>query len=542
MTAKLERMVQRIERDATPGQPVPSPVSRRLARPIAMAMLLFASLSRVAGASTAEVPKYFVAFDASMNHANVRLCLDHAATHVEFAPDSPRAMRYLSEPRRSMAGKLATSAWPWRAGNWRAGECLEYSADIGAIADQHSDAGTRYGSNIVTDPQHWLARASVQGAAGADVVVELPDGWAISAPWHEVSREGRSIHFHVPDTPQDWSASLVLGHFEETRIQLPGGVLRVAALTNGEDRQRDELVAWLHRVGQALLTAYGRLPLADVQIWLVSVDNFSIAGRFAAFLHPGAVLGGESARGQGNALQLDVDPRRPEQEFDEDWTAVHELSHLLHPYLGDRGSWLGEGLATYYQNVLRARGGLLTPKQAWQRLASGFQRSQAGPYAETLEQAAADMGRNHAFLRVYWSGAAYWLTVDAELRRASGGKLTLDTALSRYRECCLPAYREWKPEEFVAKLDGVLRVHVFTQHYREFARMTRFPDWQAAFARLGVRAGEDSVSFDDSAPDAEIRQAITAPRKSALAGGANVNRGSSFVHAPGNTDRGQMTK
>jgi hypothetical protein len=474
--------------------------------------LVAIALLRAAIASPPEVPKYFVTFDAQMTRAEVKLCLDRAHARVEFEPDSPRAMRYLSSVRRSGGGEFETTSSPWLAGNWQAGECLAYSADIGSIADQHSDAGTRYGSNIATDPQHWLVRADAQGAKGAEATIDLPEGWSISAPWRELSRDGKRIHFQIPDTPQDWSASLVLGHFEEARIELPGGVLRVATVINGDDKQREKLVGWMRRVGQALLTAYGRLPLTDVQIWLVSVDNLGIVERFAAFLQPGAVLAGESTRGQGNALQLDVDPGRAEPEFNEDWTAVHELSHLLHPYLGDRGSWLGEGLATYYQNVLRARGGLLTPKQSWQRLASGFQRSQAGPYAMTLEQAAADLGHSHAFLRVYWSGAAYWLTVDMELRRLSGGKLTLDTALSRFRDCCLPAYREWKPEDFVAKLDAVVGVKTFTAHYREFARMKRFPDWQAALARLGVSAGEDSVVLDEVAPDARIRVAITAPR------------------------------
>ncbi|HSE13394.1 MAG TPA: hypothetical protein VLB69_12230 [Rudaea sp.] len=463
-------------------------------------------------ASGPDVPKYFVTLDASMTHADVRLCLDHARAHVEFAPDSPRAMRYLGAMQRSASGRLDTSGSPWQAEDWQAGECLRYTADIGAIADRHDDSGTRYGSNIVTDPQHWLLRASAQGKQGAEAVVELPEGWSISAPWREVSRESKSILFQIPDTPQDWSASLVLGHFAETRIELPGGVLRVATLVNGDERQRVRLVGWLGTVGQALLSAYGRLPLADVQIWLVSVENFSYAGRFAAFLYPGAVLDGESARGQGNGLQLDVDPRRPDREFNGDWTAVHELSHLLHPYLGDRGSWLGEGLATYYQNVLRARAGLLTSTQAWERLAAGFQRSQAGSYRETLEAAAADMSHSHAYLRVYWSGAAYWLAVDMDLRRTSGGKRTLDTALSRFRDCCLPAYHEWRPEDFVAKLDALLGVRIFSKRYREFAGMKRFPDWQASFARLGVRAVGDTVAFDARAPQAAIRQAIMASR------------------------------
>jgi hypothetical protein len=54
-------------------------------------------------------------------------------------------------------------------------------------------------------------------------------------------------------------------------------------------------------------------------------------------------------------------------------------------------------------------------------------------------------------------------------------------------------------------------VKTFTQRYREFARMKRFPKWQESFARLGMKAGEDAVVFDEGAPDAWIRTAITAP-------------------------------
>lgn len=169
--------------------------------------------------------------------------------------------------------------------------------------------------------------------------------------------------------------------------------------------------------------------------------------------------------------------------------------------------------------MLRARGGLLTPAEAWERLAGGFQRSPAGPYADTLEHAAGAMNQSHAYLRVYWSGAAYWLTVDSDLRRASGGKLTLESALSRFRDCCLPAYREWPPERFVARLDASLGVHTFSRRYREFARMKQFPDWQALFRQLGARANEDDVTFDPGAPDAAIRDAITATHTSRTSSG-----------------------
>jgi hypothetical protein len=220
---------------------------------------------------------------------------------------------------------------------------------------------------------------------------------------------------------------------------------------------------------------------------------------------------GQSIRGEGNALELLVDPSRPMSEFEDDWVAVHELSHLMHPYLGDSGSWLSEGLATYYQNVLRARAGLLTPVQGWDRLKEGFE-DQRDAYSTSLQESARDMHATHDFRRIYWSGAAFWMTVDTDLRRDSGNKLTLDLALSRFRDCCLPAYNRWQPDDFVAKLDSLLGTHTITARYREFADMRKFPDWKKIYAALGIRDAGGHLHLDTDAPDAALRDAIMAPR------------------------------
>jgi predicted metalloprotease with PDZ domain len=183
----------------------------------------------------------------------------------------------------------------------------------------------------------------------------------------------------------------------------------------------------------------------------------------------------------------------------------------MHPYLGDRGAWLSEGLATYYQNVLRGRSGLLTPTQAWARLREGFMDNDGKQYETTLERGSAGMGRTHDFQRVYWSGAAYWLTVDRDLRRDSAGKLNLELALSRFRDCCLPAHAGWRPEEFVARLDKLLGVTTFSQRYGAFAAMRQFPDWRKVYADLGIRAGDDGhLQFVADAPDAALRDAMLA--------------------------------
>ena len=109
---------------------------------------------------------------------------------------------------------------------------------------------------------------------------------------------------------------------------------------------------------------------------------------------------------------------------------------------------------------------------------------------------------------MYWAGAAFWLTVDRDLRRESGGKVGLDTVLSRFRDCCLPAYRAWRPEDFVARLDALAGTTLIAARYREFAAMRSFPDWNALYADLGVRETGGRMSFDDAARDAAIREAI----------------------------------
>lgn len=474
-------------------------------------VLVWLSLLLPALAGAGEAPRYRTMFDEALRRADVTLCLQQAHARVDFAADSAWAKRFVSGVARDFGSAVIETGAGWRAADWRAGECLHYRADLAAIAAVGKpDIGLRIGKDFLVAPQLWLLRADAQDE-DARVRVDLPAGWSISAPWQDVSPPSSaaangsasslaaaySREFVIPDTPADWSAAVAFGHFEERRVGLPGGVLRVALLDSIDAAQRDKLERWFGRVAHAALSAYGRLPLADVQVLMLPVGE---RGR--------AVVFGQSVRGQGNALHLLIDPSRPEAEFDDDWMAVHELSHLMHPYLGDRGSWLAEGLATYYQNVLRARGGMLTAAQAWDRLREGFRRGGGAPSEDTLEQAATDMHRTHEFQRVYWAGAAFWLTVDRDLRRASGGKVGLDTALSRFRDCCLPAYRGWRPEDFVARLDALANTTLISARYREFAAMRAFPDWSSVYADLGIREAGGRLSFDERARDAAIREAI----------------------------------
>ena len=168
--------------------------------------------------------------------------------------------------------------------------------------------------------------------------------------------------------------------------------------------------------------------------------------------------------------------------------------------------------------MLRTRSGLLTPEQAWKQLDAGFARGRAGTpanMATDLKQASRRMGETRDYMRVYWSGTAYWLAADIELRRSGTHPHGIDDVLRRFDACCLPGARAWSPAQFVAKLDELAARDVFAPLYREYRARRDFPDIAPLYRALGMRRAGDALRFDDGTEAADMRDAIMRMRSSA---------------------------
>lgn len=471
-----------------------------------LARLIVCALSFAAAETAAAGASYALRYDASTETMAVRLCVPHAAATLHFSADDG-AERYVRSLAREGRPAPVRDSDGWSAADWRAGECLSYRAPLGKLVDAGNRGdGARHGSSLVFDPAVWLLRVDDDDdddLAVDTMRVELPPGYMISAPWHAEPRDGDAWRFSIPRTPDNWLARVAIGRFAEAPLAFPGGTLRVSIVDGADAEAKRRLDAWLARVAGAAMSAYGKLPLSDVQVLVVPVGRSREPVEF-----------GQSTRGQGHGVSLFVDASHPAAEFDRDWVAVHEMSHLFHPYLGDRGSWLAEGLATYYQNVLRARAGLLSPEAAWEQIDAGFGRGRDATRTkdDTLERAASGIEGHPNFMRIYWSGTAYWLETDFALRRASGNTLSVDEALKRFDACCLPDNRGWRPEAFVAKLDALVGSDVFRTTFDEYRARRDFPDVETVWHALGVSHDGDRIVLDDWAPDASIRRAITAAR------------------------------
>jgi predicted metalloprotease with PDZ domain len=110
-------------------------------------------------------------------------------------------------------------------------------------------------------------------------------------------------------------------------------------------------------------------------------------------------------------------------------------------------------------------------------------------------------------MRVYWSGAWYFLAVDSRLRQQSGGKLTLDLALKRLNDCC--ADQQLSVSQMVTRLDELNAVLLFQPLFEEMKTSEHMPAFETIFASLGVTATDGTVHLQKEGPGALLRRQMT---------------------------------
>jgi hypothetical protein len=467
------------------------------------AAALFVLWALAPSAAPAGSLHYTVTADERLKQLDVSACFD-ASLPPQLVARDERAPELLRDAwlesggrRRVLAVHDSSLALPGS----RDPGCVRYRVDLSAVGGQQwRSGGWRTTDAVVLDPDLWLwyPDGAWRGAHWR-LDFELPRGYDVSAPWKRIGRSETTVTYELRWRMPGRQARVAIGRFSVESLELPGGQFRYALLPGEPPADAAAIRRWVTGGARALVSAYGRLPVPDLQLLVVPVGH----GR-----EP--VPWGEVQRGGGDAVDLYIDQRRPAEEFMNDWVLVHELSHLLHPSIVGADRWLSEGIASYYQNVLRARAGLMSAQSAWNALHAGFERGLGGtPRGRSLAEVSETMMRDHSFMRVYWSGAAIALLADVELRRRSQGAQSLDTALAAFSKCCLPADRSWSAHELMQELDRLTGTGVFMRLYRTYVNSDRFPDLRALYAELGLQpVSASSLRLDPKAPGAAICNAI----------------------------------
>lgn len=274
-----------------------------------------------------------------------------------------------------------------------------------------------------------------------------------------------------------------------------GQVLEIDVNPNMTSRQRTEVIDWLESTADALAGVYGRWPRDR---WRVRVKPIRSYGR-------DPVPWAQVNRGNPDTVSFYIDDRADKQRLINNWTAYHEFSHLLIPYRGWGDMWFSEGLASYYQNLLQARHGVFDEREMWQRLHDGFVRGRKNRRPDlTLAELSPVMRENRSYMRVYWSGAWYFMTADLELRRQSQGRQNLDTVLQALNACC--AESKLSARQIAGRFDELTGTDIFLPLFERVASSKELPLFEAQYASLGISLREGRVGLDEGHESSALRR------------------------------------
>ncbi|MGC1305144.1 MAG: hypothetical protein WA840_22480, partial [Caulobacteraceae bacterium] len=276
----------------------------------------------------------------------------------------------------------------------------------------------------------------------------------------------------------------------DAKIQVGGGEIDVRFADGAPGLDRAPVLAWIRKSAVAVSTYFGRYPVPRVGLLIVAEDDDRI--------RTGTTFGFD-----GSAIRVHVGRHAGADAFGKDWILVHEMTHLALPTVPRRSLWVQEGNAVYVEPIARTQAGQLDPHEVWRWSLVGMPKGQPG---------AGDPGMDHthAWGRTYWGGAAFWLQADVAIRERTHGRLGLQTALRAINRQSGGNTADWSVDQVMAAGDAATGGTELSDLY---ARMKDAPvpiDLDALFARLGVSLKDGQAMFDDHAPEAWIRRAITA--------------------------------
>ncbi|HWA12497.1 MAG TPA: hypothetical protein VHA15_05350 [Burkholderiales bacterium] len=476
------------------------PARRRL--PVLAVWLALAAPAGMAAAEGApgRLHRYTVAIDEGLATLSVRACFDGAppAELVAESLDAPLVlMEARIEGRRGTiepSGSLSLRHVPDNG-------CITYAVNVSKPIRQHDRTDgkvRRLGRDLLTSVGLWLWRPARLGAdEDVEVSFALREGLNVSAPWQPLAQLPDRAVFRLGHAPADEPAHVAFGRFQERELAVGGAKLRLAVLEGSPPAPVDAMAQWLEEAARAVAGLYGRFPVAQAQVLVVPDARGAEPTPWAHVM-----------RGGAPAVHFFVNQRRPLAEFREDWTAVHEFSHLLLPLINRDDAWLYEGMATYYQNILRVRTGSISAGQGWTMMHAGFLRGRDDAGGMTLAQATESMYRNGAYMRVYWEGAALMLMADVRLRQMTEGKQSLDTALAGFNDCCASSERAWSARELLDRLDGITGTHVFRDLYDLHVTAREFPDLAPTYRALGIVPTATGVELAGAGRESRLRASI----------------------------------
>ena len=273
------------------------------------------------------------------------------------------------------------------------------------------------------------------------------------------------------------------------QLRIGGGLIEIELVGSASAAWETVARQWVERSARAVSDYFGKFPVARLRLRIASSAG-SRARDGTAYGWRGPFITIALGRDATNASLAD------------DWLLTHEMVHLAFPSLPERHHWLEEGLATYVEPIAQARAGLLTPERVWYDFVVGLPQGQPQSGDRGLDN-------TPTWGRTYWGGALFYLRADLLIRQRTGNRYGLEHSLRAIQAAGGSIDRDWNVDQVLDVGDQAVGVPVLRELYEEMATHPVTVDLGTLWRQLGIRRQGNTVIFDDQAPLASIRNAIT---------------------------------
>jgi hypothetical protein len=278
----------------------------------------------------------------------------------------------------------------------------------------------------------------------------------------------------------------------DAQLKIGGGTIEISFEPPPSAPLRRLVLDWIATAARAVTTYYTKFPVPHVAIAVSFHDGEGVDS--------GRAFGWEHAH-----ISISVGSATTAADFADDWTMTHEMVHLAFPSVPRSHHWIEEGLAVYVEPIARARSGDLTPQKVWGDMVDAMPQGLPKPNDRGLDF-------THTWGRTYWGGALYCLLADVEIRKRTGNRMGLEDAVRGIQKSGGSIEVEWPLERALETADQAVGVSVLEDLYNRMRATPVSPDLDQLWKELGVERQGKTVVFDDTAPLAAIRRAITEPQ------------------------------
>jgi hypothetical protein len=406
------------------------------------------------------------------------------------APEAGDALREVALSRDGVVVSLSRDEGGFLAPDCTSRCTVRYALDLDALASSchRMDCERRVGDSVLGRASSVLLRPEPLG----DAILRLRVGGGDADRFATGLRRDPDGGYVFGARELGEASFTAFGSLRQRRLEVPGARLDVVSLGRPLAMGDPAMLRWMQESAACVANLFGRFP-TDATVFVVPVPGarqvvfgrvMSLAGASVALLFGDETLAASSR---------------------EDWVVVHELFHLGCPSFVGEGHWLEEGLATYYEPVLRERAGWMTEADLWSHFAREMPRGLrvAGEPLALEERDDIDS--------TYWGGALFALVADVRIRRATANARSLDDVMRAVLAREGDATHTTTVAAFVRIGDEATGTRELADVYESWARRGENIDLGSLWRDLGVRdrrTAPGGADLQADAPLVAVRRAI----------------------------------